>query len=209
MPPPKQPTWRFHVHNQIAIEHRAEHPDPVITGLGAVYYDGTKKTEFQLYEGAVERIMPGAFTRALEERQDVMGLFNHDKNQILGRVSAGTMKLSDTKAGLVYEVTPPATTVGRDVLENVRVRNVTGSSFSFNVKEERWTSKDGQEIREVLDVDLFDVGPVVFPAYEAATVEAASDDGKRSYGIWMARRELTKADDWLKVRQLPAKGQAP
>ena len=44
----------------------------------------------KLGDKIMERIMPGAFDRALEEDNDVLGLFNHDQNQLLGRRSIGT-----------------------------------------------------------------------------------------------------------------------
>jgi phage head maturation protease len=41
-----------------------------------------------------EVIKPGAFTRALKEKQDVRCLINHDDNLVLGRTKSGTLKLS-------------------------------------------------------------------------------------------------------------------
>ena len=58
---------------------------PVITGYGAVFYDPNDPgTEFRIWDDMVERIMPGAFDRAIRE-DDVRSFFNHDENIILGR----------------------------------------------------------------------------------------------------------------------------
>jgi uncharacterized protein len=40
-----------------------------------------------------EVILPGAFTRALQELQNVAMLVNHDANLILGRTRSGTLVL--------------------------------------------------------------------------------------------------------------------
>src|ERR1700728_2523684 len=79
-----------------------------ICGYGAVFYDGTPDTEYPMWPGAVERIMPGAFDRALRE-DDVRGLFNHDPNLLLGRTASGTMRLRVDDVGLWYSIDPAMT----------------------------------------------------------------------------------------------------
>ena len=148
---------------------------PNITGVGAVFFDPRDAgTEFELYEDVRERIMPGAFDRCLRQRQDVRGLFNHDPNCLLGRTAAGTMNLTVDKRGLVYEIVPGDTGIARDVVEHIRRGDVTGSSFSFSVVKEAFVKGNGDyDIRELHDVDLYDVGPVSFPAYAATTASVS------------------------------------
>jgi len=191
-------------HNQpVTLENRADNK-PAIRGYCAVFYrEGDPKTEYCLWDDsygrAVERIMPGAFDRALRQSQDVAGLFNHDPNMVLGRTSSGTMVLTKDEIGLRYEIEPGNTSVSRDVQEHLRRGDVTGSSFSFTVPDggERWTrttDAEGrvQEIREVLDVDLYDCGPVCFPAYSGTTanVRSAGDVQEAK-----ASREAARAAD--------------
>lgn len=172
----------------LQLEQRSEGQLPNIVGYGAKYYDGTPATEFKMDMGKwgviVERILPGAFTRSAAE-DDVVGLFNHDPNEVLGRTSAGTMKLSIDAVGLRYDITPPT---GNKIVESIRRGDVKGSSFSFTVRSQRWTDTqiDGIEvtIRELMDVKLYDVGPVVFPAYAGATT------GVRAYDPEVIIREL-------------------
>ena len=75
--------------------------------------------------------------------------------------------------GLEYTIEPAATSIAGDVLEHIRRRDVTGSSFSFEPVTEKWTkdTKRGLEIVEILDVAVFDVGPVTLPAYKATEAE--------------------------------------
>lgn len=140
-----------------------------ITGYGAVFYDGTERTEFVLGEERgvkfVERIMPGTFDRAIRD-DDVVGLFNHDDNNVLGRTSSGTMRLSVDQRGLRYEIDPPDTELGRSVAELQKRGDVSGSSFAFLVTDHEIRSDGNIRIREVRDVKLIDVGPVTYPAYK-------------------------------------------
>ena len=105
------------------------------------------------------------------------GLFNHDPNLLLGRTSAGTMKLSVDSRGLVYDISAADTTAAKDVLKHLQRGDLTGSSFSFIPGVENVTSmmRDGRRIQviEVKSVKgLFDVGPVTFPAYSTTTAAA-------------------------------------
>ena len=154
----------------ITLENRGKSGSAIV-GYAAVFQKaGDKSTLYQLRPGLFERIAPTAFNRALAERQDVRGLFNHDPNQLLARVGAGTLKLSVDATGLRYEITPPATMTGHDVFENVRTGNLAGSSFAFLVTQETYSEdKSGTVYRTIEDVDLFDVGPVTYPAYTAST----------------------------------------
>lgn len=124
--------------------------------------------------GFVERIAPGAFDEALE-RSDVRALFNHDPNMILGR-SGATLTLRATDEGLEYEI-PDLPKSRADVLEAIERGDVTGNSFAFTVAEDgdTWEKQDDQVVRTITRfAELFDVGPVTYPAYPETTVSARS-----------------------------------
>ena len=172
---------------------------PHIEGYAAVYYDGTERTEYELWPGLRERIMPGAFDRVLAEGQDVRGLFNHDPNNVLGRTSANTMDLRLDARGLPYDIAVPDTTVGRDLLTSIKRSDVTGSSFSFLVAPGGQRFKDVGEttIREITEFDaVFDVGPVTFPAYTATTTGARGvgelDELRESLDAWRSAKALRR-----------------
>lgn len=192
----------------VTLESRAEGDDspPTIVGHGAVFYDGTPETEFRLFPDLVERIATGAFDRALSEKHDVRGLKNHDPNLVLGRTESGTMGLSTDKRGLVYTIDTPDTQVGRDTVEEIRRGDISGSSFAFRVVAEEWRDEpedndepDGptKSIRTITDVQLFDTGPVTFPAYSGTDSALRgcgvcvrtedADDVKAARDAWRAR----------------------
>ena len=152
---------------------------PGIEGYAAVFDE-----EYVLWDGAsfrvVEIVKPGTFTRALKEKQDVRCLFNHDANNLLGRTAAGTLRMKQDNKGLQFTNDMPDTQLGRDVRTSVDRGDLDGCSFAFNVTKQTWREekKDGVTIstREIEDVDLFDVGPVTYPAYTGTSVGARSSE---------------------------------
>lgn len=173
----------------VTLEEREE-GQPAIRGVAAVYYrEGDPTTEYRLWDGAVERIQPGAFDRAVAE-DDVRALFNHDPSLILGRSKAGTLKLELQEDGLHYVATPSDTSIYRDVTEHLRRGDVDGSSFAFVATDVRWDKDGDTEVRTILQVSLYDVGPVTYPAYQAT--EAGYRDAREEQQLWLdelARRE--------------------
>jgi HK97 family phage prohead protease len=163
-----------------------------ISGYAAVFYTGEANTEFGLWEGARERIAPGAFQRAISERDDARALFNHEPDKLLGRVSAGTLLLEEDGRGLHYSINLGNTSIAKDVKEMIGRGDLTGSSFSFKVTEEEWTEEEGTQIRNIKGVQLFDVGPVTFPAYDASTVKSRDIQGAKDSKEEHEREKLKK-----------------
>jgi len=165
--------------DELVVETRSD-GRAAIVGYAAVY----NRLSLDL-GGFKEEILPGAFDRILSKRgKDVVALFNHDSNIVLGRSSSGTLELSSDEKGLKYVVTPPVSRA--DVLELIQRRDVRGSSFAFTVdpKNESFrTGEDGKAIRQIREVSgLYDVGPVLNPAYPATSASVAM----RSYEAWLA-----------------------
>ncbi len=127
--------------------------------------------------GFKEKIRKGAFDEALE-KSDVRALKNHDPNLLLGRTSSGTLELKTNSVGLRMEIDPPDTNTGRDIIEEIRRKDITGCSFSFTTLEDDWKyPEDGSVERTIIKIgELFDVGPVTYPAYPDTSVAARSMD---------------------------------
>lgn len=178
----------------VTIHKRAD-GSRMVVGYGAVFYrDGHPGTEYQLWDNLYERIAPGAFQRALAERDDARGLFNHDPSHLLGRVSAGTMRLTADEKGLRYEIDLPDTQVGRDVAVSIERGDLTGSSFAFVPRKQTWIEGEDRDIRQIDDLELYDTGPVTYPAYEATSTGLRSMDGlKAEYETWKRSRSSSDA----------------
>jgi len=130
--------------------------------------------------GMRERIIPGAFTRALTEKQDVRHLINHDPNLVLGRTKAGTTELSEDGKGLKFRTLMPDCGYANDLFESVSRGDIDECSFGFMAVRTAWIEEPDPDdekvqrtVRELHDVDLFDVSTVTYPAYPgtSTTVE--------------------------------------
>ena len=147
-----------------------------IVGYSAVFYrDGKPGTEYRIWSDYVERLMPGCFDRALSEKHDARGLFNHDSDNLLGRVSNGTCILSVDAVGLRFEIPYDEDDPDHQrVVSKIKRGDLSGCSFAFWNTTSTWeeVQVDGETvwIRNITDLDLFDVGPVTFPAYEDTDV---------------------------------------
>ena len=122
-----------------------------------------------------EVVRPGAFDRTLTEGSDVRAFWNHNSDLILGREKADTLSLEVDEVGLRFSIAAPNTTAGQDALESIRRGDVDQMSFGFTAEEDRLsTQEDGSTLRELIDVSLFEVSPVVFPAYTETSAEVRS-----------------------------------
>jgi HK97 family phage prohead protease len=122
-----------------------------------------------------EVIQRGAFARSLASDDDVVCLFNHNADLVLGRKSAGNLTLQEDEKGLKFSCLLPDTTVARDVYANLRAGNIKQCSFGFwNTPDgERWGKlPDGADLRTLTDVTLVDVSVVTYPAYSGTSAEA-------------------------------------
>ena len=144
---------------------------PTLTGYAAVFGE-----EAVIGGGFREVIAPTAFAAALDRPDDVRAQFNHDSNRLLGRTTAGTLRLTVDKQGLRYEIDLPDTSYARDLAASVERGDVSQSSFMFEVEKDQWTypTKGSTDLplRRIDAVKLYDVAPVTFPAYQGTSVSA-------------------------------------
>lgn len=85
--------------------------------------------------------------------------------------------MSVDDVGLRYEIDMPDTSAGRDAMALAKRGDLFGSSFTFSVAPsgERWTEDDeGRKTRFLSEVRLYELGPVVSPAYLDSTVGVRS-----------------------------------
>jgi HK97 family phage prohead protease len=178
-----------------AVEFRATDDSTdgrTLEGYGAVF---NQSTSIRSWEGEfLEEIAPGAFRKTLRARTPVLQ-FDHGRDQRTGSVPIGSIEeLKEDDEGLFVR----ARLFDNDVVEPIRQaiegKAISGMSFRFAVADERWTDVDGKKVKDdelqrllwepgergplkrtILRVDpLYELGPVVFPAYDSTSVGVRS-----------------------------------
>ena len=158
---------------------------PMIHGHAAVFNSLSEDLG-----GFREKIAPGAFRESLDDDDnDPVALFNHNPDHVLGRKSAGTLRMKEDKRGLHMEIDPPDTQAGRDVTHLIKRGDINKMSFGFRVKNggQSWDEQpDGSMVRTLKNVHLLDVSPVTSAAYNKTHVAVRALE---------AFREIRNADE--------------
>lgn len=116
--------------------------------------------------GFIEIVAPGALSRTLAENPDVLCLRDHKQELLLGRTLPGTLVLTEDTVGLRFECKLPKTTTASDLAESLDRGDIDACSFGFYTVNAVWTmDAQGNDIRNLLDIDLFEISIVSFPAY--------------------------------------------
>jgi len=177
---------RRYFDNPVSLVTRSDGEDSrIIRGYFAVFNKLSKTLGYFR-----EKIDRNAFDDIDFANEDIVALFNHNYDQIVGRtIGDPKMTLGVDDTGAWYEFEIPNTTIGNDLLENVKRKLVQHSSFSWP----RWTVEDvwdeDPELGDIRTIKKFtrilDVAPVVNPAYSDTTSDARNYDGaKKSYEAW-------------------------
>ncbi len=122
-----------------------------------------------------EKIREGAFKRSLNNNgNEVVALWGHLEEYPLARRSAGNLEVSEDENGLKAEIHPDDTSYARDLITSIDSGTVQHMSFGFRTIEDAWETVDGEMVRELIEVQLFDVSPVTTPAYPQTDVAVRS-----------------------------------
>lgn len=108
-------------------------------------------------------------------RSDVLALMNHSVDRgVLARSEngEGSLQLEVDEKGLIYRFEAPHTSLGDELLENLRRGEIKQSSFAFDVESDKWERKaDGTWKRTINKFGhLYDVSPVYHAAYSKTSV---------------------------------------
>jgi len=126
----------------------------------------------------VEQIDSAAFNNA--DLSDVVSCFNHQLESLLSRNTGneGDLVLSIDEIGLRYEF-KAKNDCAQECAKNIQLGFVKGSSFVFVADSESTeydqVQPDGRsmDVRTILGIrKVYELGPVVFPAYEDTTAES-------------------------------------
>ncbi len=121
-----------------------------------------------------EKIRPGAFAKTIQE-SDIRALVDHMPEKIIGRTKNKTLTLAEDEHGLRVEINPPATSYANDLVASIDRGDIDQMSFGFRTIKDEWDETDPKDlVRTLVEVKLFDVSPVTFPAYTQTSVSVRS-----------------------------------
>jgi len=133
--------------------------------------------------GFREKIDPGAFKKTIVA-DDIRALKNHNSDYVLGRNTKKTLILAEDQRGLKIEIIPPDAQWARDLMVSIDRGDIDQMSFGFRTIAHRWEGEGTDEVRTLMEVKLFDVSPVTFPAYPDTEVALRShDEWKKSAAV--------------------------
>lgn len=131
----------------------------------------------------IEKIVAGAFGRALKRNDDVRILLNHNPERDLGGTGSGELELNEDSIGLHAR----AIITDEQVINDAKHNNLVGWSFGFADREVEilQDSETGLPLRRVKDLDLFEVSILnreKTPAYNGTLVEVRDNGDKVNLG---------------------------
>ena len=181
------------------LEARMNENGEGMSGLGIV--TNSRTLLFRTADGRniYEEISPEAVAN-YELNEDIISAFNHNYEKILGRTSANTLAIVKEADGLRYSIPSlPNTSYGNDLKEQLKRGDVRGSSFVFTIADggESWSEIEGGMLRTVTAFErIYEVGPVVSPAYGDTTAAKRSLENFKSIEV-MEVKVLDENKDWV------------
>ena len=170
---------KHHLEVRVQETRMSSNGDMLVSG----YVNMTNQLSYELghIDKFVEKISPGAFTRAINRAtnagQDIDFLAEHDDTLVLASTKNGTLSLSEDETGLFMEARIINTSSGRDYYEMIKSGIITNMSFGFYSLEDDWRSvRSDLYERTINELDLFEVSAVRRPAYAASTISGRGLD---------------------------------
>ncbi len=122
-----------------------------------------------------ERIIPGAFAKTIAERTPILQ-FDHGTHPVIGSIPLGVVTaLEEDEHGLRVRARLADNWLVAPVRDAIANGSIDGMSFKFRVVQQDWERADDRMFeRSITEIALYEVGPVVWPAYESTSVGVRS-----------------------------------
>lgn len=181
---------------EIRCELRSENGGRHISGK-AISFD-TQSNDI----GFIEILHRGCISQELIDSSNIVFLYNHDYNQVIARANKGkgTLNIDLRDDGVYFDLEVPNTTMGNDLLENIRLGNITQCSFGFSYANEEGAYKDEKIndvwYRNVYKIgELYDLSAVTYPAYDDTYVNARMQERSKMEDKLKETEEIQKEDE--------------
>ena len=148
------------------LEMRAEGDGNTLVGYASVFDSPSEPMPF------IEYVKRGAFAKTLNDGADVRLLIDHE-GVPLARTKSGTLVLEEDDRGLRVEADlDPSNPDAARIISAMKRGDLSQMSFAFRTIKDSYNSD--RSVRELKEVQLFDVSVVTFPAYEETVAELRS-----------------------------------
>lgn len=187
-----------------------------LAGYAAVFDSPTRINERGMTFDEV--VAKGAFARAIAARDKVRLMYDHGQHAVLGTMPIGAIHdMREDDHGLYVEARLADNWMTKPLRDAIGVGAIDGMSFQFSVPDggDTWDRSGAVPLRTLRQVKLYELGPVVWPAYSTTEVAVRSalellDDDQAAavaHDLEVRRRGTGRS---LKARQaiLRAKGVA-
>ena len=156
----------------VTFESRASDDGFTLEGYAAVF---DTPTRIDSWEGTFdESISRGAFAKTLEVRKPVVQ-FDHGHDIATGSVPIAAIEsIREDKHGLFVRARMFDNPRVEPIRQAIAGGAIDGMSFRFRVIREEWDESGDTPARSIRELELFELGPVVFPAYESTSVGVRS-----------------------------------
>jgi uncharacterized protein len=145
------------------LEVRAEGNGNTLVGYAALFDSPSEPMPF------IEYVKRGAFSKTLNDGADVRLLIDHE-GVPLARSKSGTLALEEDERGLRVEAElDPMNPDAARIMSAMKRGDLSQMSFAFRTIKDNWNTD--RSVRELREVQLFDVSVVTFPAYEETVAE--------------------------------------
>lgn len=145
-----------------------------LEGYAAVF--GTP-TRIDSWEGTFDEVIErGAFAKTIAENTPVLQ-FDHGQHPLLGSIPLGSITvLREDDNGLFVRARISDNWLTQPIRDAIADGAITGMSFRFSVVRDEWDTSGDVDVRTLREVRLYELGPVVFPAYPDTVVGVRSKD---------------------------------
>ena len=148
------------------LEVRAEGDGNTLVGYASVFDSPSEPMPF------IEYVKRGAFSKTINDGADVRLLIDHE-GVPLARTKSGTLVLEEDERGLRVEADlDPSNPDAARIISAMKRGDLSQMSFAFRTVKDNWNND--RSVRELREVQLFDVSVVTFPAYEETVAELRS-----------------------------------
>lgn len=131
-------------------------------------------TRIDSWEGQFDELLvPGAFARTLDRKgpKGIRLQFDHGRHPLIGSIPLGAIsEMREDARGLYVKARLTDNWLVQPIRDAIADGAIDGMSFQFRVVNDDWDKTGDVPLRTIREVELFELGPVVWPAYPQTTV---------------------------------------